>query len=92
MNKKLVYLLNKYKNDKEGFMDAFISLSFKSTETIDIDVEQSIDAAKELNELLSEEMASAMDKNILAELFWLDKDNILKNGLRDDKLKRILGE
>jgi len=68
MNDKILFLLNMYKNDEEGFKDAYMSLQ------------------------LSEEMANAMDKHILGSVIWLGKDDYLRRGLRQYKLKRILGE
>jgi hypothetical protein len=88
MDKKILLLLKKYKNDKEGFITAY-SENYRRPNPI---ILNSIDdPEQQISSMLSEELAISIDTNIIAELIWFDKDNFL-NGLRLDKLKRILGE
>lgn len=86
--KEVLYLLNKYKYDKEGFKEAY-SEKFRRTNNIILNDKD--DPSDQLSAMLSEELASSIDANIIAEIIWMGKDDYLK-GLREDKLKRILGE
>lgn len=83
--KKTLLLLNKYKFDEEGFKKAYLEEfppkepDFKGSSEI------------EITEYLSETMSFHINTEILMNMIWLGKDDFLK-GLREDKLKRILGE
>ena len=81
-NKEIIHLLLKHK-DEESFIEAYVSSRPIITRPLPSSIE-------EMETQLSEEFASGIDKEILAKLFWMSKDDILKYGLREDKLKRIL--
>jgi hypothetical protein len=86
--KEVLYLLNKYKYDEEGFKDAYFE-KFKRTNNIILNDKDKPE--EQLTSYLSEEISISIDTRIIGDLIWMGKDDYLK-GLREDKLKRILGE
>jgi len=84
-NKKLLILLEKYKKSED--MEAFKS-EYNDMFPINVKYTNPFD----LESCFSQEMAAAIDRNIILDLIWMSKSQFLKNGLIEEKLRRILDE
>ena len=83
--KKVLYLLNKFKDDEDVFKAAYSKEFREKSKKMPLKNEVDMEA------LLTEELRISINTEILANIIWLGKDDFLKD-LREDKLKRILGE
>jgi ABC-type uncharacterized transport system YnjBCD substrate-binding protein len=86
INKEILFLLNKYKNNKIKFEKEY---KIKFAEKVKISKFDTQNSEIEITKILTNELTANINTNILIDIIWLNKDNILKN-LRSFKLKRIL--